>query len=123
MLVKLAREQHTLRVQEMHFTCDHVSHVSLISRIVAMSRRTVEDYIFIIMTVFSHSFVVGIFVLMLYLFGEAYERGFFCNDESLMHPYNSDTVTMTMLVTTGILVPIAIVSEFLLPAYKVESHD
>lgn len=48
------------------------------------------------------------------LFGVAYERGFFCNDESLMHPYNSDTVTMAMLVPTGVLVPLVIVSEFLL---------
>jgi hypothetical protein len=58
------------------------------------------------------SFQVGLPILIFHLIGEPFERGFFCNDESLLHPYKTDTVTTTMLVTVGSLVPIFVVSEF-----------
>ncbi|XP_020291271.1 putative phosphatidate phosphatase [Pseudomyrmex gracilis] len=51
-------------------------------------------------------FVVGITVLMFFLFGKPYKRGFFCNDESLNHPYHDSTVTNTMLYVVGLLLPI-----------------
>lgn len=35
-----------------------------------------------------------------------YERGFFCNDESLMHPFHESTVTHTVLYSVGFGVPI-----------------
>jgi hypothetical protein len=42
----------------------------------------------------------------LFLVGKPTERGFFCDDESLRHPYNSNTVTDPMLYAYGFLVPI-----------------
>lgn len=53
---------------------------------------------------------VGISVLMFFLFGKPYKRGFFCNDESLHHPYRGSTVTSTMLYVIGLFLPICTVS-------------
>ncbi|XP_011865335.1 PREDICTED: putative phosphatidate phosphatase isoform X1 [Vollenhovia emeryi] len=60
-------------------------------------------------------FIVGISVLMFFLFGKPYKRGFFCNDESLYHPFHSSTVTSTMLYIVGLFLPICamIVGEYL----------
>lgn len=54
---------------------------------------------------------VGISVLMLFLFGKPYKRGFFCNDESLYHPYHDSTVTSPMLYVIGLFLPICTVSQ------------
>ncbi|KAI4481274.1 hypothetical protein M0802_007777 [Mischocyttarus mexicanus] len=54
----------------------------------------------------------SIAVLMFFFFGKPYKRGFFCNDESLMHPYHSSTVTSAMLYVTGLLLPICTVGTF-----------
>ncbi|KAI4875214.1 hypothetical protein NFI96_010689 [Prochilodus magdalenae] len=35
-----------------------------------------------------------------------YQRGFFCNDESISYPFNSSTVTSTVLYTVGLTLPI-----------------
>ncbi|CAB3242433.1 unnamed protein product [Arctia plantaginis] len=35
-----------------------------------------------------------------------FERGFFCDDESLMYPYKSDTVTVPVLRIVGVCLPI-----------------
>ncbi|KAG5331330.1 PLPP3 phosphatase, partial [Acromyrmex charruanus] len=58
---------------------------------------------------------VGISVLMFFLFGKPYKRGFFCNDESLYHPYLDSTVTSTMLYVIGLFLPICtmIIGEYL----------
>ncbi|XP_012220977.1 putative phosphatidate phosphatase [Linepithema humile] len=60
-------------------------------------------------------FIVGISVLMFFLFGKPYKRGFFCNDESLYHPFHDSTVTSSMLYVIGLFLPICtmIVGEFL----------
>ncbi|XP_014472626.1 PREDICTED: putative phosphatidate phosphatase isoform X2 [Dinoponera quadriceps] len=50
--------------------------------------------------------VVGLTVLMFFLFGKPYKRGFFCNDESLYHPYHGSTVTSLMLYVVGICLPV-----------------
>ncbi|XP_050460274.1 putative phosphatidate phosphatase isoform X1 [Cataglyphis hispanica] len=50
-------------------------------------------------------FIVGIAVLMFYLFGKPYKRGFFCNDESLYHPYHESTITSPMLYIIGLCLP------------------
>ncbi|XP_043279305.1 putative phosphatidate phosphatase isoform X2 [Venturia canescens] len=50
--------------------------------------------------------IVGIAVLMFFLFGKPYERGFFCNDESLYHMFKTSTVTSPMLYAVGIFLPI-----------------
>ncbi|XP_058267964.1 phospholipid phosphatase 1 isoform X1 [Hemibagrus wyckioides] len=35
-----------------------------------------------------------------------YQRGFFCNDESIAYPFHSSTVTSTVLYTVGFILPI-----------------
>ena len=56
---------------------------------------------------------MGASVLLFFLFGKPYERGFFCNDESLHHPFHASTVTSTMLYLIGLLLPICTVSHLL----------
>ncbi|XP_060536290.1 putative phosphatidate phosphatase isoform X2 [Cylas formicarius] len=45
---------------------------------------------------------VGWPILFLYLWGSAFHRGFFCDDESLRHPYHESTVPSWSLYITGI---------------------
>lgn len=45
---------------------------------------------------------VGWPILFLYLWGSAYQRGFFCDDESLRHPFLDSTVPSWTLYVTGI---------------------
>jgi phosphatidate phosphatase len=52
------------------------------------------------------SFSAALPILIFYLFGTGYQRGFFCDDESLMHPVHSDTVTHEMLYIGGFGIPI-----------------
>ncbi|CAG9800893.1 unnamed protein product [Chironomus riparius] len=58
---------------------------------------------------------VGIPILMFFLFGVPYERGFNCNDESLMYPFKESTVTHEVLYTLGFGIPIIsiIITEFI----------
>ncbi|KAK3925438.1 Putative phosphatidate phosphatase [Frankliniella fusca] len=60
------------------------------------------------------TFSVGMPVLLLYLFGQPYERGFFCNDESIMLPFRESTISNAMLLVVGLILPILliIVNEF-----------
>ncbi|XP_026299880.1 putative phosphatidate phosphatase isoform X5 [Apis mellifera] len=57
-------------------------------------------------------FIVGMTVLMFHLFGKPYKRGFFCNDESLYHPFHDSTVTSAMLYVIGLLLPIFTIGIF-----------
>ncbi|KPJ03208.1 Putative phosphatidate phosphatase [Papilio xuthus] len=50
--------------------------------------------------------VVGFMILAFYLWGDPYKRGFFCDDESLKHPYKDSTVTNIMLYIVGLGVPV-----------------
>nr|XP_029728905.1 putative phosphatidate phosphatase [Aedes albopictus] len=52
---------------------------------------------------------VGFPILIFFLIGQPYERGFFCDDESLMHPFHDSTVTNWMLYIIGIAVPIIVI--------------
>ncbi|XP_024937690.1 putative phosphatidate phosphatase [Cephus cinctus] len=52
--------------------------------------------------------IVGMVVLYFFLFGKPFKRGFFCNDESLYHPYANSTVTSAMLYITGLFLPICV---------------
>ncbi|CAH1169556.1 unnamed protein product [Phaedon cochleariae] len=45
---------------------------------------------------------VGWPLLFLFLWGSAYQRGFFCDDESLRHPFKTSTVPSWSLYITGI---------------------
>ena len=40
---------------------------------------------------------------------QPYQRGFFCDDESLMHPYHEDTISMSLLVPVGLFIPLFLV--------------
>lgn len=66
---------------------------------------------------------VGFPVLGFYLFGEPYKRGFFCDDESIRHPFKESTVPSRVLYVVGLGVPVTtmIITEFLhsqLPTYN-----
>lgn len=51
---------------------------------------------------------------MFYLWGSPYERGFFCDDESLKHPYKDSTVTNVMLYIVGLGLPVLTVRIFII---------
>ncbi|XP_034237615.1 putative phosphatidate phosphatase [Thrips palmi] len=52
---------------------------------------------------------IGIPILMFFLFGKPYSRGFYCNDESIMHPFKESTVSNLMLYIVGMFLPIAVI--------------
>lgn len=54
--------------------------------------------------------LAAIVALLLYLFVDPFERGFFCNDESLIHPYREDTISTLALALVGGFVGITLVS-------------
>lgn len=58
---------------------------------------------------------VGFPILIFFIFGKPYERGFFCDDESLMHPFHESTVTHEVLYSVGFGLPIItiIITEFI----------
>ncbi|GJQ66149.1 wun [Trypoxylus dichotomus] len=45
---------------------------------------------------------VGFPILFLFLWAHPYERGFFCNDESLLHPFHESTVSSIYLYIVGL---------------------
>jgi phosphatidate phosphatase len=54
-----------------------------------------------------------LFVVVLY-YAEPFKRGFFCNDESLMHPYHSSTVGNSLgIVGIGLPITLIVVTEIL----------
>lgn len=55
---------------------------------------------------------VGFLILVFYLWGQPYHRGFFCDDESLKHPFKDSTVTNVMLYIAGIGLPVISVSNY-----------
>ena len=63
--------------------------------------------------------LIAILPTILYHYlGKSYQRGFFCDDESLWHPYHDSTVTTATLVLVSMLVPpaaIIIIESFLSP--------
>lgn len=44
------------------------------------------------------------------MFGSPYQRGFFCNDESIRYPFKESTVSSKVLYTVGLGLPTLIVS-------------
>lgn len=53
---------------------------------------------------------VGFPILLFFLLGDPYKRGFFCDDESLMHPFHESTVKSWMLYIIGLVLPVGIVA-------------
>ncbi|XP_064476569.1 putative phosphatidate phosphatase isoform X2 [Ornithodoros turicata] len=49
--------------------------------------------------------IVGIPILIYFVAGTPFKRGFFCNDESLMYPFRESTITSAMLYSYGLLIP------------------
>uniref|UniRef100_A0A0K8TTU9 Putative lipid phosphate phosphatase n=1 Tax=Tabanus bromius TaxID=304241 RepID=A0A0K8TTU9_TABBR len=49
---------------------------------------------------------VGFPILFFYLWGDPYKRGFYCDDESLRHPFKESTVRNWMLYIVGLALPI-----------------
>lgn len=50
---------------------------------------------------------VGFPILYLFLFGDPYKRGFFCDDESIRHPFHPSTVSNVALYCVGFILPIS----------------
>ncbi|XP_005183352.2 putative phosphatidate phosphatase [Musca domestica] len=63
---------------------------------------------------------VGLPILSFTLWGEAYKRGFFCNDDSLMHPYHESTMPSWLLYLMCFVVPISMIT--MLEFFKANSH-
>lgn len=53
---------------------------------------------------------VGFPILFFFIWGDPYKRGFFCNDESLRHPFHESTIRNWMLYIIGLILPIIVVS-------------
>jgi len=51
----------------------------------------------------------GIVLLLFKLVGSPYQRGFFCDDQSLMYPFHSSTVTSGMLYGIGFALAVFLV--------------
>ncbi|KAJ6642772.1 putative phosphatidate phosphatase [Pseudolycoriella hygida] len=55
---------------------------------------------------FTTLLLIGIPILAFFLWGNPYERGFFCDDESLMHPFHESTIKNYYLYIVGLVLPI-----------------
>lgn len=53
---------------------------------------------------------MGIPFLVVHLTVEPFQRGFFCNDDTIRYPYREDTVSMGLCVAVGVLIPVGTVS-------------
>ncbi|XP_020798958.1 putative phosphatidate phosphatase isoform X3 [Drosophila serrata] len=58
---------------------------------------------------------VGFPILIFYLLGDPYKRGFFCDDESLKHPFHDSTVRNWMLYFIGVVIPVGVVCQPVMP--------
>lgn len=58
---------------------------------------------------------IGVPILAFFIWGKPYERGFFCDDESLMHPFHESTVKSHYLYAFALVLQIILifVAEFL----------
>ncbi|XP_070069284.1 putative phosphatidate phosphatase isoform X2 [Drosophila takahashii] len=52
---------------------------------------------------------VGFPILLFFLLGEPYKRGFFCDDDSLKHPFHDSTVRNWMLYFIGAVIPVGVI--------------
>ncbi|XP_017024890.1 putative phosphatidate phosphatase isoform X2 [Drosophila kikkawai] len=52
---------------------------------------------------------VGFPILIFFLLGDPYKRGFFCDDESLKHPFHDSTVRNWMLYFIGVVIPVGVI--------------
>lgn len=66
---------------------------------------------------------VGFPILIFFLAGQPFERGFFCDDESLMHPFHDSTITNWMLYIIGLALPIIVITGTELVRSHVKKSD
>nr|XP_016930558.1 putative phosphatidate phosphatase isoform X1 [Drosophila suzukii] len=52
---------------------------------------------------------VGFPILLFFLLGDPYKRGFFCDDETLKHPFHDSTVRNWMLYFIGVVIPVGVI--------------
>ncbi|KAH8401860.1 hypothetical protein KR009_008272, partial [Drosophila setifemur] len=52
---------------------------------------------------------VGFPILLFFLLGDPYKRGFFCDDETLKHPFHDSTVRNWMLYFIGVIIPVGVI--------------
>ncbi|PSN49334.1 putative phosphatidate phosphatase [Blattella germanica] len=52
---------------------------------------------------------IGFPILLFFLFGQPYKRGFYCDDESLMHPFKESTISSLVLYLVGMMLLIELV--------------
>lgn len=66
--------------------------------------------------------VVGVPIFVLFVVGEPYKRGFYCDDESINKPYKESTVSNVVALIVGLLLPVLsfIIIEILLHYLKVQ---
>uniref|UniRef100_A0A0N4ZP60 AcidPPc domain-containing protein n=1 Tax=Parastrongyloides trichosuri TaxID=131310 RepID=A0A0N4ZP60_PARTI len=50
-------------------------------------------------------FLCGLSLLFIHLFAQPFQRGFYCDDESIRYPYKPDTVTVPAIAVIGIFIP------------------
>lgn len=53
---------------------------------------------------------MGFPILFLFLWGDAYRRGFFCGDDDIIHPYHESTVPSIYLYIFGLGMTTVVVS-------------
>ncbi|XP_023037795.1 putative phosphatidate phosphatase isoform X2 [Drosophila willistoni] len=68
---------------------------------------------------------VGFPILLFFLLGDPYKRGFFCDDESLKHPFHDSTVRNWMLYIIGLVIPVGVILivELLISRDNVRGHN
>ncbi|XP_060554224.1 putative phosphatidate phosphatase, partial [Ruditapes philippinarum] len=54
-------------------------------------------------------FAVAVPVLLLFIQGKPYERGFFCEDQSLSLPYKPETLSTSSLLVAGVVVSFLVI--------------
>ena len=69
-----------------------------------------SKYVMIAISLGTQTNKVWIPVLLLDLVGNPYQRGFFCDDDSIRHPFHDSTVTNVILYIGGLGLPIVAVS-------------
>lgn len=72
-------------------------------------RYIIYHWPFVLLFLIKHV-TVGLPILGLFLWGSPYKRGFFCDDESLKHPFHDSTVRSWMLYIIGLVLPSGLVS-------------
>ncbi|VVC44560.1 Hypothetical protein CINCED_3A021318 [Cinara cedri] len=64
--------------------------------------------------------LVGFPVLMFYMFGSPYHRGFFCSDESIRYPFKESTVSSKVLYSVGLGLPTLVI---LFVEYSLQNNE